>query len=186
MPQPSATATPVPLCVDLDGTLIRTDVTWVSLRRLLKLNPLWLLLLPLWLVRGRAFLKARIADRVDIDAPRLPYTPDFLEFLRSEKQTGRSLLLVTAADARLARRVADYLGLFSDVLASDGLRNLRGRTKAAELVRRFGRRGFDYAGNSRVDLPVWHEARLAIVVNAGPRLVRKAAARAQLGPVFNS
>ncbi len=183
-PPDTTTPQPVPLCVDLDGTLIRTDVTWVSILRLLNRNPLYALVLPLWWTRGRAYVKARIADRVGIDPERLPYHRAFLDFLEGEHKSGRLLLLVTAADARLACRVAEHVGLFSQVLASDGLRNLRGKAKAAELVRRFGRGGFDYAGNSRVDLPVWEQARVAIVVNARASLVRKAAARTQLGQVF--
>ena len=44
----------VPLCVDLDGTLIKTDLVWESLLRLLKQNPLFIFAAPVWLLRGRA------------------------------------------------------------------------------------------------------------------------------------
>ena len=146
---------PVPLCVDLDGTVIRTDLVWESLVRLLRRNPLYLAALPFWWLRGRAWLKRRIAERTGVDVAGLPCNQSFLEFLRGERRQGRQVCLVTASDERLAGAVAAHLGLFTEVLASDGRTNLRGRAKAARLVERFGEGGFDYAGNSSVDLPVW-------------------------------
>ena len=176
--------TPVPLCVDLDGTLIQTDLLWESLARLLRRNPLWLFPVVVWWMRGRAFLKRQLARRVSLDPATLPYQPAFLAFLREQKSAGRKLVLVTASDREMALPVANHVGLFDEVLASDGRTNLRGPNKRKALVERFGERGFDYAGNSPVDLAVWRGARLAIVVNAGSGLVRRAAECARPGPAF--
>ncbi len=173
-----------PLCVDLDGTLIRTDVLWESLVRLLARNPLYLVAVVVWWMRGRAHLKAELARRVQLDVAALPYQPEFLQWLRQQKAAGRELYLVTASDVRLAGAVADHLGLFTEVLASDGRHNLRGKAKGARLAERFGDAGFDYAGNSSVDLPVWERGRRAIVVNASERLARRAAKRATVENVF--
>ena len=175
----------IPLCVDLDGTLIRSDVLWESLMRLLKQNPLWLLALPLWLLRGRAAMKKEIAARVELDPSSLPYHEAFLEFLKAEHAKGRTLILATAADLRLAQSVARHVGLFNDVIASDGQTNIRGKNKGRALAERYGKKAFDYAGNSSVDLPVWQEARQAIVVNASENLARRAGGVADLGRVFN-
>lgn len=175
----------VPLCVDLDGTLIRSDVLWESLVLLLKRNPLWLLALPFWLLRGRAYMKQQIAARTELDAADLPYHLPFLDFLKSEHRNGRKLILATAADARLAQNVARHIGLFSEVIASDGATNMRGRNKGKTLSQRFGEKGFDYAGNSTVDLPVWQQAREAIVVNADDHLAERAGKIAVVGRVFN-
>jgi phosphoserine phosphatase len=174
----------VPLCVDLDGTLIRSDMLWESTVRLLRRNPLWLPALLLWWLRGRACLKAQIARRVTVDAAMLPYQEDLLDFLRAEARAGRRLVLATASDEALALPVARQVGLFAETLASNGRLNLRGANKARVLVERFGERGFDYAGNSSVDLPVWARARQAVVVNASPRLLRRAQAVANIGGVF--
>jgi 4-hydroxybenzoate polyprenyltransferase/phosphoserine phosphatase len=176
----------VPLCVDLDGTLIKTDLLWESFVRLLRRNPLFLFVVPLWLFKGRANLKHQIATRADLDAASLPYHQIFLDFLRAEKQQGRTLILVTACDYRLAKGVAEHLGLFAEVMASDGQLNLRGTHKAAKLAERFGERGFDYAGNSSTDLPVWQQAREAIVVNAHPNLATRAGNCARVSRVFES
>lgn len=165
----------VPLCVDLDGTLIRTDMLWESLVRLLRRNPLWLFLVPFWWARGRACLKRQLASRVRVDAATLPYHEALLDFLRQSRREGRRLVLVTASDMEMARPVAAHTGLFAETLASDGKTNLRGANKLKTLTERFGERGFDYAGNSSVDLAVWAGTREAIVVNARESLARRAA-----------
>jgi apolipoprotein N-acyltransferase len=175
---------PVPLCVDLDGTLIRTDLLWESLAKLFRRNPFWLFRVLIWWMRGRVFLKHQLAWRVTIDPASLPYHESFLAFLREQKSAGRKLVLVTASDREMALPVARYTGLFDEVLGSDGRTNLRGANKLKMLVDKFGERGFDYAGNSAVDLAVWRGARLAIVVNAGQRLVKRAAECARPGPAF--
>jgi hypothetical protein len=173
-----------PLCVDLDGTLIRTDMLWESLVRLLRRNPLWLCVLPFWWVRGRAVLKQQIAARVQVDVAALPYNGLFLEFLRDAKRQVRRLILATASDREMAVRVAKHVGLFDEVVASDGKTNLRAAAKLGLLTERFGERGFDYAGNSSVDLPVGGRAKRR--VNAGAGLAERAAQRTKVGRTFPS
>jgi len=174
----------VPLCVDLDGTLIKTDMLWESLVRLLRKNPLWLAVLPFWWAQGRAVLKRQIAARVQVDVAALPYNGLFLEFLRDAKRQGRRLILATASDRELANQVAKHVGLFDEVLASDGRTNLRGSTKLEMLTGRYGERGFDYAGNSAVDLAVWRGTREAIVVNGSRSLTGRAARTTKVGNCF--
>jgi 4-hydroxybenzoate polyprenyltransferase/phosphoserine phosphatase len=181
---PAAAGGPPPLCVDLDGTLLKTDLLWESFVALLRRNPLWLFVAPFWWLRGRAFLKRQLARRVTLAPAALPYHEPFLTFLRAQKRAGRKLILATASDAGLAKAVAEHVGVFDEVFASDGEHNLRGGNKLRALTQRFGERGFDYAGNSAVDLGVWPGAREAIVVNAPERLVRRAAKCAAPGPTF--
>jgi 4-hydroxybenzoate polyprenyltransferase len=157
---------------------------WESLLILFKRRPILALAVPFWLLRGRAHLKAKLAASVEIDAASLPRNEAFLVYLRAEKSAGRDLYLVTASDARPAELVGREMGLFREVLGSNGTINLRGRNKGATLAQRFGERGFDYAGNSAVDLPVWAWAREAIVVNAAPGLERRARRAAPVSRVF--
>jgi 4-hydroxybenzoate polyprenyltransferase len=168
----------VPLCVDLDGTLIHSDLTVESILALLRRNPLYLFLLPLWLVGGLAPFKREVARRVMVDVTRLPYDGRVLEWLR-EVGGGRTRLLCTASDQLFADAVAGHLGCFEGAIGSDGRRNLGGHGKAAVLRARYGERGFDYAGNARVDLHVWRKARHVIVANAPPALARRV--RRELG-----
>jgi apolipoprotein N-acyltransferase len=183
-PPASAPGQPVPLVVDLDGTLIRTDLLWESLARLLRRNPFAIVAILFWWVRGRAWLKQKLAARVCIDPATLPFNEKFVAYLREQKKSGRKLVLATASDFRLARPVADYTGLFDEVLASDGKTNLRSAQKLAALVKKFGERGFDYAGNSSADFAVWRGAREAVVVNASRRVLHEAANCTKLGPTF--
>lgn len=174
----------VPLCVDLDGTLLNTDILWESLKDVVRRRPWYVLLFPIWLVRGRACLKRQVAHVARVNIAALPYHHGFLEFLKAEKARGRKLILATASDQKIAEGIAAYFGVFDEVLASDGERNLRGTTKAALLVERYGGQGFDYAGNSHVDLRVWPATRRAIVVNGSRNLVAQARTVATVSHVF--
>ncbi|HTY87672.1 MAG TPA: apolipoprotein N-acyltransferase [Candidatus Acidoferrum sp.] len=174
----------VPLVVDLDGTLIRTDLMWESLARLLRRNPFAIFQILFWWSRGRAWLKQTLAARVQINPADLPWNEQFLAWLREQKRAGGKIILATASDLKMARPVAEHAGVFDDVLASDGKTNLRGQNKLRAIIARFGERAFDYAGNSMADLPVWRGARQAIVVNASRRVQRAAANCAAVGPVF--
>lgn len=164
----------VPLCVDLDGTLIHSDLLVESALALLSRNPLLLFSMLGWLLHGKARLKREIASRVALDATHLPYNIEVVAWVR-EQQTLRIVALCTASDAGLAHAVADHVGGFDTVLASDGERNLSGSNKAQLLVEHYGERGFDYIGNAKVDLKVWKHARAAITVESGSSLSKAAA-----------
>jgi 4-hydroxybenzoate polyprenyltransferase len=164
-----------PLCVDMDGTLIHSDLLIESALALLAHRPLMFFAMLLWLLKGKAHLKREIAARVELDASTLPYNLTLVNWLRTERASGRHVVLCTASDAALANQVAAHAGVFDEVLASDGHRNLAGSHKAQTLVERYGEKGFDYAGNARVDLAVWKHAHAAIVVAPGNGLVRTAA-----------
>jgi len=172
----SAVGAEAPLCVDLDGTLIATDLLWESLCAMIRGRPMDAVRLPFWLLGGRANLKRRIAERVAIDVRTLPYRAEVIGFLKDEKALGRRLVLATAADRRLAEGVAEHLGVFDEVIATDDGRNLKGREKLAALQERFGASGFDYLGDSPADLPIWEGAREALVVRTSRGTERRAAA----------
>lgn len=164
----------VPLCVDLDGTLIKTDLLLESFLSLFKLNPLYIFLAPFWLLRGKATLKAKIAERITLNAAVLPYREEFLEWVTQQRANGRQIWLCTAATDKLAMNVAAHLRIFDGVLASSATVNLSGPAKAQCLVEKFGEKGFDYCGDSQKDVAVWKHARNAVPV-AAPRSVDQAA-----------
>lgn len=176
--------TSVPLVVDLDGTLLLSDLLHESTLKLLRNQPHLVLALPFWLARGKAQMKRQIANRVALDVSFLPYDFDVLAWIREQRETGRKVVLCTASDAKFAQQVASHLGVFDDVLASDGTNNLSSHRKAAALVSRYGERGFDYAGNARADLPVWIKARRAVVVAAPDNVLRAARERAEVEREF--
>jgi 4-hydroxybenzoate polyprenyltransferase/phosphoglycolate phosphatase-like HAD superfamily hydrolase len=166
----------MPLFVDLDGTLIASDVTYESVLGGIKRKPGLLPRLPWLLVRGRAALKREMAQEVGADVRLLPYRQEVLHFLREQRWAGRRVILATASDRRFADAVAKEVGLFDDVLASDGQINLKGPNKLAAIqayCREHGYAQFAYAGDALADLPIWKEAAEVHVVAPGP-LVRAA------------
>ena len=175
----------IPLCIDIDGTLLNSDLLLESALAQVKQAPPSMLRWPCWLAGGKARLKAEIAARVELDIATLPYNPELLAFLCEQKGQGRILVLVTASHRRFAEPIADHLGLFDEVLATDGDRNLAGPRKAKTLVERYGECGFDYAGNSAVDLAVWKHARRALVVNASASLAYQARVVCEVERVFS-
>lgn len=175
----------IPLCVDLDGTLLHGDILWECAMSLLREQPLALFSAPFWLTGGMARLKKELAKRADVDVTALPYRAEILSFLNSEREQGRKIVLATAADISMAQKVADHLGVFDEVHASRGNQNLRGEAKAALLRQEYGESGYDYIGDSPADVPVWKSSRAAHVVGRQP-LVRKAQAVARVESVFDS
>ena len=183
---PALQADGVPLVVDLDGTLLHTDTLVETLFDVARRHPLQLLRLPAWLAGGRAHLKRQLARRASVDVSLLPLADDLVAHLRAVKQAGRHIVLATGADLQIAQAVADELGLFDRVLASDGRHNLSGSAKRDRLVAEFGQRGFDYAGNSRRDLPVWAAARRAWLVRPSSRLAAAVAGVADVERQFGN
>lgn len=163
-----------PLVIDLDGTLIHSDLLLESGLSFLKRHPMRLLSPIRWLASGKANLKSRLAYCAPIDISVLPYNEDVLELIRRERQKGRRIVLATASHYSYAQKIADHLGLFDQVLATDEQTNLSAERKRDALVTEFGMQGFDYAGNSNDDLPVWQAARRAYVVNSNGKIARRA------------
>ena len=157
-----------PLCVDLDGTLVKSDTLFDGAFQFLRRRPLEFWRLPLWLAKGKAWLKTEVARSAPLDAARLPYNTEVLHFLQAQHRQERKIYLATGADGPLAERVAAHLGIFSGVLATDPSRNLTHARKLASLTERFGE--FDYIGNSRADVPLLARAGEAMVANPTPAL----------------
>ena len=173
-----------PLVVDLDGTLIRTDMLHESALRVLRDHPFYLLFIPYWLSQGKAVLKRNLSNRTGFDPSSVPYNSDLLDWLKQQQTQGRKLILCTASDHAIALAISEYLGIFDEIMASDGTTNLAGTHKAEALEQRFGHAGFDYAGNSRADLAVWQRARQAVVVNASAKVTRQAEDFCEVERVF--
>jgi len=171
--QTSPTNAPLaPLVVDLDGTLTPTDTLLESVLRLLKREPARLLVVPVWLAKGRAGLKESVASRAPFSADHLPLREDFVKFLGDERARGRRIVLATAAHRDIASAVAARLGLFDAVLATHGGVNLKGAAKLKAIRESLGD-DFVYAGDSSADVPIWKGARAAILVGVKPALARE-------------
>jgi 4-hydroxybenzoate polyprenyltransferase/phosphoserine phosphatase len=183
IPPPSALdiATLPALCVDLDGTLVKSDTLHDSALAIARHHPRALMHIPGWLVQGKAALKRHLANLIQLDVVHLPYNRELLQYLEQQRASGRPLYLATAADADTANRIAAHLGLFTGVLASDGKLNLAGENKLAAFQSRFGD-NFSYIGNALPDLPLLQHCQEPMVANPTPSL-RAALRKARITPI---
>jgi 4-hydroxybenzoate polyprenyltransferase/phosphoserine phosphatase len=176
---------PRPLVVDLDGTLVATDLLWESLFVSLAARPSSALRLPFDLAAGKARFKERVASRGPVAVEDLPYRQDVLDLVKRRRAEGARTVLATAGDVSIARRVADHLGLFDDVVASDGCRNCKGSAKAEAIRELLGDVPYDYVGDSLADLPLVDSSSRVWLVDPPARLRRRADRAGKLESVLS-
>lgn len=152
------------LVVDLDGSLIKTDLLYETFWKAVSTRGPAALGSLMHLKQSRASFKSHLADTTDIDVSQLPVNQDVLDYIQERRQAGDPVILCSASDERLVRQVADHLGCFDEAYGSDALRNLKGPEKATFLVEKYGDGGFDYIGDSDADMAVWRHARQIITV----------------------
>jgi phosphoserine phosphatase len=177
-------ADPVPLIVDLDGTLIDGDTLHISLRVLARTRPWSVPALPFMALVGRARFKAFVSERVSLDPRRLPYRDDVIDFVTRERAAGRRVLLATAANRHVADAVAAHLGLFDGVIASDSRHNAKGDGKVESIRGLLGDSEFDYIGDGMPDVPVFKAARKSYLVCPSPALAEAVRGRCRVEAVF--
>lgn len=174
----------LPLVVDLDGTLIKTDLLVETASQFLLVQPWNAFKLLSWLLQGKSVLKTQLAVNTHVDATALPYNAELITYLKQQKAQGRRIVLATASHRLLAEQVAAHLNLFDDVLASDVSTNLKSVKKCAALVGIFGEHGFDYVGNDLADMAVWQSANQSHVVSRSSRLIESVRKQGKPGQVF--
>ncbi|HOK14791.1 MAG TPA: UbiA family prenyltransferase [Candidatus Kapabacteria bacterium] len=174
----------IPLCVDLDGTLIAGDTLLDSTLIAIKRKPFILLLLPFWILQGKLFFKEKIHQIAEPDYSTLVYRDEVIEFIEAEKHKGRQIVLATASSQNIADKIADELGIFDLVLGSGNGVNLRSSHKRYKLIELFGEQGFDYIGDSSADIEVFRSARKAYLVEPGNKVLNKAKAIGNLEMCF--
>ena len=176
----------IPLCVDLDGTLLDSDMLVEATFSYLKRSPHRFFDLFFWLATGKAFLKTRLAEESAIDVTVLPYNAAVLKLVETARGQGRRVVLATATHEKLAEKIALHLGCFDEVLSTSDTLNLSCVRKRDALVKRFGDRNFDYVGNSHDDISIWQSARRATIVNPERGVERRAACVARVDQVINT
>ena len=178
------TAIDIPLVVDLDGTLIKTDSLFEAANAYLILNPLHLLKMISWIPQGKARFKELLFSHSEINPDSYPTNPALITWLEEEKKRGRKIILATASHKICAIKISDHIGLFDDVIATDGNINLKAEHKRDALVNRFGQQGFDYIGNHSSDIPIWKSARKAYVASSSPKFIDRVKVIGNLETVF--
>ncbi len=176
MPQPFpaiAVERGTPLCVDLDGTLVKSDTLVDSIFLLIRQDPLAALRLPFWVLSGKAQFKSEIAARVQLSPETLPYNEPLLDYLRAEHAAGRKIYLATASDERVANAIAEYVGIFAGVIATHGKENLAGEAKLKAIEASLPGQGFEYVGNAPPDAVLLKSARVAMLANPSAGLTAR-------------
>ena len=163
-----------PLVIDLDGTLTPCDTLWEMLASLLLSSPFKLFKVLPYIFKNRAIFKKQVSLLVNFNPHDLVYNTKLIDYIKMQRQLGRPIVLATAADEIIAKSVYNHFGFFDAYYASNGEINLRGQTKEDLLTGLFGRQQFAYAGNDFSDFKVWSSASEVIVVNASPKLLRRA------------
>ncbi len=173
------------IVVDLDGTLVHSDMLVENLFAFIRIHPLRLFQLCLWLLRGKAFLKSQLAAAVLPDTRHLPYNPELVAWLRLQRENGARLTLATATNALIAHQIAQQVGLFDEVMASEGT-NLSSANKRDALDQRYGKFAYEYVGNSRDDLAVWEHAAVCHVASPDRGVLDKVRKLDRVGHVFDN
>lgn len=164
---------PRPLIVDLDGTLVRSDLLIETAFSELSRRPHSAFGMVRALKAGRASLKHRLSEPAHFDPALLPYDDKVLQVIQSASAQGRPVYLASASHQRLVSAVADHLGLFTGWFATDETTNCAGEEKAKILIREFGEGGFDYIGNDKADLQVWRHAAKAYAIRTPSAVARQ-------------
>lgn len=157
------------LAIDLDGTLLRSDMLFECFWAALASDWRAPLVAARALRRGIPELKRDMALSACPDVTRLPYNPDVIAHIEAWRAEGGRVALVTASDQIVADRIAAHLGLFDEVHGTAPGQNLKAGRKADFLVDRYGEGRFVYMGDSTADLAVWPRAAAAITVGATAR-----------------
>jgi len=152
------------IVVDLDGTLVDTDMLVENVFLFLRRYPLRILVLIAWLFKGKVYFKRRLADTIMPDVVCLPYNQIILNWLKQQRADGAKLILATASDFRIANNVYKYVGIFDEVIGTKES-NISSSNKRAKLVQLYGERGYEYLGNSMADLAVWETASAIHIAN---------------------
>ncbi len=154
----------MPIYVDMDGTLVKTDIAQELILQCCKQFSFFCRLLKL-VFSGRSHIKRFLAENTSFSVERLPYNKDLLKYLHKQREQGRPIVLATASDRLIAEQVADHLELFDDVLASEPGNNLKGENKLAAIKEHATERGFEYIGDSKADYPIWRAANKVGFIN---------------------
>ena len=181
---PNSLQPALPLVVDLDGTLIKTDLLFESANQFITQHPFRLATLFKWLIQGKAHLKAQLAKNYAIDSITLPYNNNLISWLSKEHQQGRKIILATASHKILAEAVANHLGFFDEVLATEGDINLKANHKRDLLIKKYGEQGFDYIGNDLADFPVWKSANVSYVISSSHAFIKRVNTISNLAKIF--
>jgi phosphoserine phosphatase len=149
---------------DLDDTLLRTDLLFESVLKLIRTKPWLILKLPGWFLKGKAHAKALIAQHIKLDPALLPYRDDVLRLVKARRQSGAKTILLSASNQELVTSISKHCQCFDEASGSSETVNLKGKQKLAWIESHYPG-SFEYIGDSSSDIPIWKKSSHAVLVN---------------------
>ena len=162
------------LFVDLDGTLIKEDLSNLAFSHSLKNYPLkTIFYLIVFLFKGKPYLKNQISKNFDVPFKELSYNKAAFDFIREVKNRHRVVYLISGSHQILVDQMAKFLNIFFESFGTRDNFNMVGNNKVQFIKENLKIYDFDYLGNSHKDLPIWKYTNRAIYTNASPELIQK-------------
>ena len=123
----------IPLFVDLDGTLIKTDSMVEAVLSLVRSEPLALFEIITWLFKGKAGFKAELAKRITLNMAELPINTEMVSYLKDQAESGRKLILISASHQSVVDSALEHFQFFSAGYGSDEEINLKSENKLQKI-----------------------------------------------------
>ena len=158
--------------VDLDQSLLKIDLFKEVLAVSLINNPRVFFKTIMLAICNKAKAKEFIAKNTKIVCDTLPYDNLVIDIITNYRAKGFQILLATGAPKKYALQIAKYLGLFDNVIASDGKKNNVGSEKLDAIRKAIGD-DYIYLADSKKDLPIWLHCKKAILVGKNKALLKE-------------
>ena len=159
------------LFVDLDGTLIKEDLTDLAFIEYLKSKPLKLLIyLIIFLFKGKSFLKEKISENYIVPIDKLNFNRASLDYIKEVKNRHRVVYLISGSHQLLVNQINNHLKIFFEAFGTRSNFNMIGKNIIKFINEQLKILEFDYLGNSNQDLPIWNYTKKIIYTNASDNL----------------
>ena len=154
------------LFVDLDGTLIKEDLSDLAFVNSLKTNPLRLIIyLIVFFFKGKSYLKEKISKNYIIPIEKLNFNNAALDYIRDVKNRHRVVYLISGSHQLLVDQIDRHLRIFFESFGTNIDFNMVGINKVKFISNELKILEFDYLGNSKQDLPIWKYTKKIIFTN---------------------
>ena len=161
------------LFVDLDGTLIKQDLTNLAFFEYLKTKPFKLLLYCIiFIFRGKSYLKEKISKGYIVPIDKLNFNRASINYIKEIKNRHRVVYLISGSHQLLVDQIDKYLKIFFESFGTRKNFNMVGKNKIKFIREELKILKFDYLGNSNQDLPIWIYTKKIIYTNVSNKLKR--------------
>ena len=155
----------LPLVVDLEGALLRSNMLFELLVSALSVAPAQTVLAVKELSKGPYLFSRRLSEIAELDVETVPVREDFALFLRQESAAGREIYLISAEDQSIVEKISKRFAFFRTLDCQTRARGVTTATeKPAFLAKRFPD-GFVYAGCGTDDVFRSDAAKGAVIIS---------------------